>query len=93
MKFVILAILGIACSSRPGMLSEKGKDLEVYSSRPAGCHVVGKVVGVNDIWSTEMATNDALNQAAKLKATGIFVDQEVPNGKSRAVHATAYHCP
>lgn len=93
MKFLTLMFLGVACASNPGVLTEKAKELEVYPNKPTGCHVVGKVVGTNDIGSTELATNHALNQAAKLKATGIFVDQEVPNGKSRAVHATAYHCP
>lgn len=92
MKFLVLILLGAACSSRPGVLSDKAKDLEVYPNKPTGCHVVGKVVGESEIGSTELATNDALNQAAKLKATGIFVDQEVPNGKFRAVHATAYQC-
>jgi hypothetical protein len=39
-----------------------------------------------------LATNHALNQAAELKGTGIVVNQEVPNGNKRAVHATAYQC-
>ena len=92
MKIFMLLLLGAACSSNPGVLSEKAKDLEVYANRPANCNVVGRVVGIDKNGSTELATNHAINQAAKLNASGIFVNQEVPNGKSRAVHATAYQC-
>lgn len=91
MKFLILLVLGVSCASQPG-LTEKAKDLEVYANKPAGCRVVGRLVGVDKNGSTELATNHALNQAAAVKATGIVVNQEVPNGKSRAVHATAYQC-
>lgn len=92
MKFLILLALGAACSSHPGILTAKAKDLEVYPNKPVGCNVVGKVVGVDKSGSTELATNHALNQAAEVKATGIVVNQEVPNGNSRSVYATAYQC-
>lgn len=92
MKFLMLLLGVAACSSHPGVLSEKAKELEVYASKPANCSVVGKLVGADDNGSTELATNHARNQAAKLNATGIFVDQEVPNGKKRSVYATAYQC-
>jgi hypothetical protein len=92
MKFFILLVLVTACSSRPGVLTEKAKDLEVYPNKPTGCIVVGKVLGTDINGSTELATNHALNQAAELKGTGIVVNQEVPNGNKRAVHATAYQC-
>lgn len=92
MKFLILLALSMACASNPGVLTEKAKDLEVYPNKPANCNVVGRVVGVDKNGSTELATNHALNQAASLKASGIFVNQEVPNGKARAIHATAYQC-
>ncbi len=93
MKYLILLALSAACASKhPGVLTENAKNLEVYASKPANCQVMGKVVGIDENGSTELATNDALNQAAVLKASGIFVNQEVPNGKSRAVHATAYQC-
>ncbi len=92
MKMIILLVLGVACSSHPGVLTEKAKSLEVYSNKPASCNVVGKVVGIDENGSTELATNHALNQAAELNATGIIVNQEVPNGNKRAVHATAYQC-
>ncbi len=93
MRIFVMLLIAVACSSNKGMLSEKAKELEIFATKPNGCHVVGKVVGGSDIGSTEMATNDALNQAASLKASGIFIDQEVPNGKSRSVFATAYDCP
>ena len=92
MKVFILLALAAACSSNPGVLTEKAKDLEIYPSKPANCNVVGRVVGVDKNGSTELATNHAMNQAATLKATGILINQEVPNGKGRAVHATAYQC-
>ncbi len=92
MKFFILLALGAACSSNPGVLTENAKSLEIYPNKPAGCNVVGKVVGMDENGSTELATNHAVNQAAKLNATGIVVNQEVPNGNKRSVHATAYQC-
>ncbi len=92
MKFFILFILVAACSSGAGKLSQKAQDLEVFPNRPTNCQVVGKVVGVDKSGSTEMATNNALNQAAKLGASGVYVNQEVPNGNSRTVYATAYKC-
>ena len=92
MKYLILFVVVVSCASKPGVLSEKAKDLEIYPNKPANCHVVGKVVGLDENGSTELATNHALSQAAELNASGIHVNQEVPNGKSRAVHATVYQC-
>lgn len=89
---ILLAIVASCASSQPGVLTEKAKDLEVYATKPANCTVVGRVVGVDKKGSTELATNHALNQAVNLKASGIVINQEVPNGSSRAVHATAYMC-
>jgi hypothetical protein len=92
MKYLVLLSL-IACANRPsGQLSKKALDLEIYPNRPTNCRVSGKIVGENFSGSTELATNDALNKAANLGATGIFINQEVPNGNKRAVHATAYTC-
>ena len=92
MKLLLLLVLAGACASQPGVLNEKARDLEIYANKPAGCNVVGKVIGMDKNGSTELATNHALNQAAQLNATGIVVNQEVPNGNKRAVHATAYQC-
>ena len=39
MKMIILLVLGAACSSHPGVLTEKAKSLEVYSNKPASCNV------------------------------------------------------
>jgi hypothetical protein len=54
--------------------------------------VVGKVVGENDQGSVDLARNHARNLGAKLGANGLFIDQEVPNGASVKVYATAYQC-
>lgn len=92
MKYLLPMFMLVACSSAPTQLTDDASKLEVFGNRPLGCKVAGKVVGVNKIGSKELALNDALNQAAKLNATGIFVNQEVPNGNMMAVHATAYLC-
>ena len=92
MKYLIPMIFMFSCSSRPSQLNEKARDLEVYSSKPTDCRVAGRVVGVDKTGSKELALNDALNQAADLDANGLFVNQEVPNGKVMNVHATAYQC-
>jgi inhibitor of KinA sporulation pathway (predicted exonuclease) len=93
MKYLILISLSIACASTPNYeLSKEAKELEVFVNKPQNCNVVGKVVGQNGQGSKELAVNDALNQAAKLKATGLHVNQEVPNGNLMTVYATAYKC-
>ncbi len=93
MKYLILISLTIACASKPSYeLSKEAKELEVFVNKPQNCNVVGKVVGNNQQGSKELAVNDALNQAAKLNATGLHVNQEVPNGNNMTVYATAYKC-
>jgi hypothetical protein len=92
MKYLIFAFFVISCSSRPTQLSDKAKNLEVYSTKPTDCRVVGRIVGINREGSKELALNDALNQAANMKASGLFINQEVPNGSVMNVHATAYQC-
>ena len=92
MKYLILTMFVVACSSKSVQLTDKAKNLEVYATKPVDCRVVGKVVGVDENGSKELALNDALNQAANQGATGVFVNQEVPNGKVMNVHATAYNC-
>ena len=72
MKLLLLLVLTGACSIHPGVLNEKAKELEVYSIKPVGCNVVGKVIGMDNNGSTELATNHALNQAEKLNASGIL---------------------
>jgi hypothetical protein len=92
MKYFIFLIIFSACSSGPVQLSDKAKELEVYPSKPQDCRVMGRVVGVDKGGSKELALNHVLNQASLLRATGVFVNQEVPNGKVMEVHATAYDC-
>ena len=92
MKYLIPMIMLAACASNPTQLSEKARDLEVYATKPTDCRVAGRVVGTDTKGSKELALNHALNQAADMKASGIFVNQEVPNGSVMNVHATAYQC-
>lgn len=91
MKYLVLMALVVACSSSE-KLSEKAKDIEVHQTKPTQCRVVGKVEGVNEAGSKELALNNALNQAAEKGANGLFVNQEVPNGSKMTVYATAYQC-
>jgi hypothetical protein len=92
MKYFIFLALFYACASGPHQLSNKAKELEIYIKKPNDCRVVGKVVGKDENGSKELALNHALNQAADLKASGISINQEVPNGKVIEVHATAHDC-
>lgn len=92
MKYLILLSFLAACSSGPVQLSDKAKDIEVVVHKPTGCSTVGKVTGVDNNGSKELALNDALNQAAKVGATALHVNQEVPNGKKMMVYATGYKC-
>ncbi len=82
----------MACSSGPTQLSKKARNIEVVNNKPVGCSTVGKLVGNDSTGSREVALNDVLNQAADLDATVVHVNQEVPNGRHIAVHATAYQC-
>lgn len=92
MKYALILGLLAACSSNKYQLSDRARDLEVYPTKPTGCTAMDRVVGIHENGSKDLALNDALNQAAKLGATGVFVNQEVPNGAKMAVHATAYKC-
>lgn len=93
MKYLILISMSIACASKPNYeLSKEAKELEVFVNKPQNCHVVGKVIGTSKMGSKELALNDALNQSAKLNATGLHVNQEVPNGAIMKVFGTAYKC-
>lgn len=92
MNYLFFMIILASCSSKPTQLTSKARSLEVYPTKPTDCRVAGRVVGVNKIGSKELALNDALNQAADLNASGVFVNQEVPNGSVMNIHATAYQC-
>ena len=92
MKYLVFIVLVTACSSKPTQLSKKAQNLEVYSQKPTDCRVAGRIVGVDKMGSKELALNDALNQAADLDASGVFINQEVPNGGIMNIHATAYQC-
>lgn len=92
MKYLFPVLLLAACSSNPAQLTDKAKNLEVFALKPQDCRVVGKVVGIDKSGSKDIALNRALNEAAELKATGVFVNQEVPNGNTMKIFATAYQC-
>ncbi len=93
MKLLFLLLVVSACSSnKASQLHQASKNVEVFENVPTDCNVVGKIEGINKQGSKELALNHALNQAADMGATGIVVNQEVPNGNKMSVHATAYRC-
>lgn len=92
MKYVLLLAFVAACSSNKHQLSDRARDLEVYANKPANCTALERVVGIHEKGSKDLALNHALNQAADQGATGVYVNEEVPNGNKMAVHATAYKC-
>lgn len=92
MKYLLVIAFITACTSNKHQLTDKAREMEVYSSKPTNCIAMDKVIGMHDKGSKDLALNDALNQAASLGATGVFVNQEVPNGSKMAVHATSYKC-
>ncbi len=93
MKYLLLCLIAVSCASGPkGQLTDEARELEVLTTKPTNCIVQGRVVGIDETGSRELALNRAINQAADLKATGLFVNQEVQNGKVMNVHATAYKC-
>jgi hypothetical protein len=93
MRTPIFALAFLAACASSGKLSEAAKEMQLFPNKPgAECSVVGKVVGENDQGSVDLARNHARNLGAKLGANGLFIDQEVPNGASVKVYATAYQC-
>ena len=92
MKYFTFLLFLFSCTSVPEQLTEEGKNIEIYPQKPINCRVTGRLVGEDKMGSKELALNRVMNQAAKLGSTGIFVNQEVPNGPMISVHATAYNC-
>lgn len=95
MKWLVLMLLVSACGGvSKTALTEDGKKVVVMTTnRDTGCDVLDKVVGLNEIGSTELAKNHARNLAGDKDANAIFFDEVVPNGNTVKVFATAYKCP
>ena len=90
---IALIFAASACSTSKTTLTDSGKEVQLFPNKPGQeCNVVGKVVGENEQGSPDLARNHARNLAGKLKANGIFINQEVPNGGVIKVYATAYQC-
>lgn len=92
MKSLFMVFMFAACASDQGQLTDRAREIEVFTNKPSRCSVMGKIVGTDKMGSKELALNHALNQAAKLGASGLHVNQEVPNGNNMTVYATAYKC-
>lgn len=88
----ILALLA-ACSSS-SKLSNDAKKVKIFGSKPdSDCEVVGKVVGINEDGSVELARNHARNLVASDDGNAIVFDEEVANGSVFKVYSTGYKCP
>ncbi len=93
LALIAATLILAACATSRRELTEDGEKVEVYANRPGSeCAVVGKVTGMNDQGSRDLARNHARNLAGKMGANGIFINQEVPNGAKIQVFATAYKC-
>lgn len=90
MFFLVLTLM-VSCSTSY-QLNEESRKIEILSSAPKDCVVVGKVQGLHKEGSMDLARNQAINEASKLGATAVVINQEVPNGKKNEVFATAYKC-
>lgn len=90
MFFLALSLM-VSCSTSY-QLDEQSKKIEIYSTAPKDCVVVGKVEGLHKKGSMDLARNQAINEAAKLGANGVVINQEIPNGMKNEVFATAYKC-
>ncbi len=90
MFFLVLSLM-VSCATSY-QLDEQSKKIEIYSTAPKDCVVVGKVEGVHKKGSMDLARNQAINEAAKLGANGVVINQEIPNGMKNEVFATAYKC-
>jgi uncharacterized protein YbjQ (UPF0145 family) len=93
MKYLVLFLVIYGCAGDPTRKPERAESIQIFTVRPAmACEVIGKVKGIDRQGSRELALNRAIQAARKLGATGIVINQEVPNGPVITVHATAYNC-
>ncbi|MFZ4714251.1 MAG: hypothetical protein ACOYL6_11080 [Bacteriovoracaceae bacterium] len=95
MKWLIplMLLATVACSSN-SKLSHDAKNVKVFGSKPdSDCEVVGKVIGINEEGSVELARNHARNMVADQDGNAIVFDEEVANGSVFKVYSTGYKCP
>ncbi len=93
MKWLVVLLVLVGCSSN-SQLSNDGKKVKVFGSKPdSDCEVVGKVVGLNEEGSVELARNHARNLVADEDGNAIVFDEEVANGSVFKVYSTGYRCP
>lgn len=91
MKYLFLLMVTVACSSN-SKLSSDGRKVEILAKASTNCEVVGKVVGINEDGSVELARNHARNLVADEDGNAIVIDEEVANGSVFKVYATGYRC-
>lgn len=91
MKYLAILFLLAACGSN-SKLSSDGRKVEIMIKPSTNCEVVGKVVGINEDGSVELARNHARNLVADEDGNAIIIDEEVANGHVFKVYATGYRC-
>jgi hypothetical protein len=89
---IIMALLFSACSSNKGQLNAHGMNVKVLGKKSRKCDVVGKVKGINEEGSVELARNDARNLVGDKGGNAVFFNEEVNNGQNWHVMATGYRC-
>ncbi|EQC44477.1 putative lipoprotein [Bacteriovorax sp. BSW11_IV] len=89
---LILITLFASCSSIMTKLTSDGKEVKVVDKRPKNCQPVGKVEGLNNDGSEDLAIVHARNLAGKEDADTLYIDDTIEQGKRRRVLATAFIC-
>ncbi len=91
---IILIILLLVQSCASDKLTEAGRAVKIEEKRSLSknCEAVGRVSGTNKEGLVALAQNRMLNDAAKLGATAVTIDETITNGKEQTVLGTAYLC-
>ena len=91
---ILVLTATVSCGTSKIKLSSGGEKVEVLKRKPerGDCSVIGKVTGVNEDGSVDLAENHARNLVASKGGNAITFDEEVNNGKSFQIHSTGYKC-
>ena len=93
MKYFLICLLFLSCSTPKVNLTDDGRKVKVFPNKPfPSCEVKGPLVGENDFGSVETAKNHARNLAAEMDGNYLLIKDELKNGKDVKVEALAYFC-
>ncbi|HLE10950.1 MAG: hypothetical protein A2504_09125 [Bdellovibrionales bacterium RIFOXYD12_FULL_39_22] len=90
----LLALSTITSCANADRLTDTAREIKIAEKRSISnsCEVVGRVEGINKEGLVSLAQNRLLNQAAKIDANTVTIDETVTNGKEQKVMGTAYIC-